>query len=236
MAHIFFVKIRKSIPLLLSAAAFLFAWFVWPHGIVFSVIAAVVVYVASRVIMFPKPGSPTIRRIGPGTSPAALEGTGIDPKELEDALRSGRADCNSLQNLAFRISRAEVRRKVEAIAEVAYRIVDDVKKDPKDLRAARQFFGYYLGACVKVVNSYVDMSVRPIQDEETKAACAKVEAELDTIRAAFEKQFQMLQENNLIDLDVELSVLKKTIAMEGLGSMTSGNTAEREPPQSLGGN
>ena len=230
MAHIFFVKIRKYMPVLIGLAAGAFAWLFWPHGLIATVLFAVVGYVATRVIMFPKPGSPAIRRIGPGTNPAALEGTGIDPKELDEALRNGRADCNSLQNLAFRITRQEVRRKVEAIADVAYRIVEDVKKDPKDLRAARQFFGYYLGACVKVVSSYVELSVRPVQDEETKAACAKVEAELETIRGAFEKQLATLQENNLIDLDVELSVLKNTIRMEGLGG--GGPT---DSPKSLGG-
>ena len=95
-------------------------------------------------------------------------------------------------------------------------------------QAARQFFGYYLGAAVKVVNSYVELTSRPNLDAEAKAACQRVETELDTIQAAFEKQFQMLQENNVIDLDVELSVLKKTIQMEGLGDQTNskGNSAQ----------
>jgi len=230
MAHIFFVKIRKHVPLILGLVIGFLAFWKWPGGLIAGAIFAVVAYVATRVIMFPKPGSPAIRRIGPGTNPAALEGTGVDAKELDDAIRNGKADCNSLQNLAFRITRPEVRRKVEGIADVAYRIVEDVKKDPKDLRAARQFFGYYLGACVKVVSSYVELSVRPVQDDETKAACAKVEAELDTIRQAFEKQLATLQENNLIDLDVELSVLKNTIRMEGLGG--GGPT---ESPKTLGG-
>ena len=94
--------------------------------------------------------------------------------------------------------------------------------------------GSFLGACVKVVSSYVELTVRPIQDEEAKQACAKVEAELDTIRAAFEKQLQMLQENNLIDLDVELSVLKKTIAMEGLGGSSGSVAKAADSTKSLG--
>ena len=214
--------------MIVGAGAGAFAFMVWPHGVIAGIIGALVAYVVTRVVMFPKPGSPAIRRIGPGVSSASLEGTGIAADELEAAIRSGRAASNSLQNLAFKITKTEVRRKVEAIAETAYRIVDDVKNDPKDLRAARQFFGYYLGAAVKVVNSYVELTGRPNLDDEAKAACARVESELGTIQAAFEKQFQMLQENNVIDLDVELSVLKKTIQMEGLGEQpgAKGNSAQ----------
>lgn len=216
MAHIFWVRLRKFVPLLVAAAAFLFAWFVWPHGVIAALLAAGVGYVAARVVMFPKPGSPGIRRIGPGVDPAALEGTGVEASELEAAIKSGRADCNSLQNLAFRIGNPAVRETVQQISELAYQIVEDVKKDPKDLKAARQFFGYYLGAAVKVVASYADLASRQVLDAEAQAACRKVEGELPAIRDAFAKQLQILQENNVIDLDVELSVLKRTIQMEGL--------------------
>jgi len=182
----------------------------------------------ARVILFPRHGSPEIRRIGPGTGSATLIAGGVTGDDLETALRVGRSKLNSLQNLAFRISKPEARKKVDAISDLVARILDDIKQDPKDLSAARQFLDYYLEATVKVVDSYVNLASRINPDPETKAACERVEGELETIRAAFEKQLQILLENDVLDLDVELSVLKRTIQLEGLAPFPGSSSDNKE--------
>jgi 5-bromo-4-chloroindolyl phosphate hydrolysis protein len=210
---------RKLLPFAVAAAAAGVAYLIF-HGIIFPGIALVLGFVVTRVILFPKPGSPTIRRIGPGADSAgsqALAASGVDAQDLERTLREAKSRQQQIQNEAFRILRPEVRKTVDGIADATGRIIDEVRRDPKDLRSAYQFFGYYLDAALKIIKRYGELAALPGPNDEEKAAMARVEGELETIRAAFEKQLSLLRENNMIDLDVELTVLKKTIEMEGLG-------------------
>lgn len=211
-------RIKKFIPFGVGVIVFLFGFLVWPGGFIFPAIGLVLGWVATQVIMFPKPGSPSIRRIGPGTDSAlAIEGSGVNREDLETTLREARNKQNQMQNEAFRITKPEIRQMVDGIASATGRIIDEVKRDPKDLRSAYQFFGYYLDASLKIIKRYVELAATPSPGEDVRAACARVEGELSTIKDAFEKQLVLLRENDMIDLDVELTVLKKTIEMEGLG-------------------
>ena len=208
-------NIKKLIPL--GAGVVLGLIVLAIFGPIQSLIGLILGYVVARVIMFPKPGSPTIRRIGPGTDTALATAAGVDAADLESTLREARQRQMQLANEAFRVTRPEVRQNIDGIASATQRIIDSVKAEPKQLRNAYQFFGYYLEAALKIVKRYADMASRPVQSDEERAAMSSVEAELGTIKAAFEKQLTLLNEANMIDLDVELSVLKKTIEMEGLG-------------------
>ena len=210
-------KYKKFIPLGVGfLAALVLFW--KPGGFIFPAIGLILGYVVTRVIMFPKPGSPSIRRIGPGTDSAlALEGSGVNREDLESTLREAKSKQNQMQNEAFRITKMDIRKTVDGIAEATGKIIDEVRRDPKDLRSAYQFFGYYLDAALKIIKRYVELASTPNPADDVKAACERVEGELGTIRDAFEKQLVLLRENDMIDLDVELTVLKKTIEMEGLG-------------------
>ena len=48
MAHIFFVKIRKHVPLILGLVIGFLAFWKWPGGLIAGAIFAVVAYVATR--------------------------------------------------------------------------------------------------------------------------------------------------------------------------------------------
>lgn len=209
-------RFKKFIPLGIGVAVGLIVFMIF--GPIQSVVGLILGWVVAQVVMFPKPGSPGIRRIGPGTQDAkALAGTGVDAGDLEKALAEAKSRQNQMQNEAFRITKPAVRQTIDGIAGATGRIIDEVRRDPKDLRSAYQFFGYYLEASLKIIKRYGELAVLPNPSDEEKAAISRVEGELETIRLAFEKQLTMLRENDMIDLDVELTVLKKTIEMEGLG-------------------
>jgi 5-bromo-4-chloroindolyl phosphate hydrolysis protein len=212
-------RFKKFVPIGVGLVTALVAYTIF-HGLIFPAIALVLGWVIAQVVVFPKPGSPTLRRIGPGTdsaNQAAISASGVDAQDLENTLREAKSRQNQIQNEAFRILKPAIRKTVDGIADATGRIIDEVRRDPKDLRNAYQFFGYYLDAALKIIKRYGELVALANPNDEEKAAMARVEGELETIRAAFEKQLSMLRENNMIDLDVELTVLKKTIEMEGLG-------------------
>ena len=152
-------------------------------------------------------------------SPRVLEVAipGVSRETIATALREGSEKISELQALSPRISDPPIRTKFDAIVAAARSIVDDLKKNPKDIRAARQFLSYYLDATIRIVTRYAELSEKRLPSTEIQGSLRKAEAMLDMIRAAFEKQHVRLLEDDVMDLDAEMSLLKQTIQMEGLG-------------------
>jgi hypothetical protein len=141
---------------------------------------------------------------------------GIDARSLDERLRVGWDYHRKLADFARRAPNKTVRAKLEGIADVVARILKDLREDPSDLAKAGQFLDYYLVSTVAVVGKYLDLLGRAATSEGI-GALRSTEETLDTIKAAFEKLYQQLLENEVMDLDVELKVLNNTINLEGLG-------------------
>jgi hypothetical protein len=146
-----------------------------------------------------------------------LPGSGVDRQLADEALRDGRGRVEELRRAIARIPDKSVRARAEAIAEVADRILEDIRKDPKDVRPARQFFSYYLDATVRVLGKYVELRSHGESSDAVRSSLRRVEDNLELIRSAFEKQLDRLLEDDVLDLDTEIALLEKTIKMEGLG-------------------
>ena len=195
--------INDALAGLLGAVVFAVFYFVLDLGLLLSALCGVGGLVAGFFLF---PAAKTIDL-----------GSGIKPEELRDALAGGERSLAALRKAAKVIGDRSAATKVAEIAKLVERILDDIRKDPKDLRNARQFLGYYLDATIKIVDRYVEISAQGLSDASVQASLRKVEGMLETIRAAFEKQLARLLSDDVLDLDTELGLLEKTIRMEGLG-------------------
>ena len=189
-----------------GGAVFLVLWMVFGLPVIPSLIAGAAGYGAGLLIF---------RR-----SSRSLEVAipGVSREMISTSLREGGEKISELKSLSPRISSSSIRAKFDAIVGAGEDIVDDLKKNPKDIRAARQFLNYYLDATIKIVTRYADLSEKGLTTSDIQDSLRKVESMLDTIRAAFEKQHARLLEDDVLDLDAEMSLLKQTIQMEGLGA------------------
>ena len=190
---------------IVGGGLFLLLWLALGVPVLLSLVVGVVGYGAGLLIF---------RRSARGVEVAI---PGVSRAMLEEALREGADKLAELKSLSGRIPDRPVREKFDAIVTAAGSIIDDLRKNPKDIRAARQFLSYYLDATVKIVSRYTELAAKKLDSADIQGSLRKVESMLDTIRGAFEKQHARLLENDVLDLDSELALLKQTISMEGLG-------------------
>jgi 5-bromo-4-chloroindolyl phosphate hydrolysis protein len=148
--------------------------------------------------------------------PHRIEMHGVTQSDLEEALALGTAKVEELKEATAQIRSKEVRSKAEDVADLAHRIIEDVEKDPRDLKRARQFLNYYMDTTIKIVRRYVSLSEQGVRSAEIRASMRKVEEVLDTLKSAFARQLAILFEDDVMDLDAELEVLERTIKLEGL--------------------
>lgn len=150
-------------------------------------------------------------------SEVELVGTnGVSDVYLQETLLEGRAMLASFKSLCDKLPEGLSRKRALAIADLTQKILEDVKKDPKDAKIARKFLNYYLDTASKILSYYLDISVHKHASAEIKSVLAKTEATLEILEKAFANQLGRLLEDNVLDLDTELTVLQKTMQMEGL--------------------
>lgn len=142
---------------------------------------------------------------------------GISREEFDEALTTGSRKLVQLRKATAKVADSTVRGKAHSVCDAAARILSEIRQDPADLRKARNFLDYYMDATINVVERYVSLSGRGVRTPEMTAALQRAEESLETIRSAYDKQLAQMLENDVMDLDVELRVLERTIEMEGLG-------------------
>ncbi len=142
--------------------------------------------------------------------------SGIDGDAVQRILSEATVKVDGIAALTSRIPKAEVKSKIEKLVVVARGILDDIRKDPKDARRARQFLNYYLDAVTRILTHYTELTERGIGSTDAKAALVKVESLLISLENAFEMQRASLAADDVLDLDAEISVLEKTLDMEGM--------------------
>jgi hypothetical protein len=154
-----------------------------------------------------------------------VELPGVTAEMRAAALREGRAKLAELSE-AIRGIYGPARSRFDAVREAAARIVEDLERNPRDVRAARQFLGYYLDATIRVCSSYAELASTGLHGEGIAASLARTESLLDTIRRAFEQQHAKLLAGEVLDLDTEIALLERT--MRGEGIETPPREASRE--------
>ena len=113
------------------------------------------------------------------------------------------------------IKKNDVAEKVQEICRVGLEIFDNLAKHPEDIKKAKQFINYYLDTTEKIVSQYVELSSVKKMTPEIEESLKNVEEILDSVKDTFEKQLASLLDDDLLNLDTEIKVLKRTMELEG---------------------
>jgi 5-bromo-4-chloroindolyl phosphate hydrolysis protein len=140
----------------------------------------------------------------------------ITPELLESTLQEGKEKTRLLQGYAKNINDPDVLRNVEHLTDVINKIYENFKKDPKDIKVARQFLSYYFDSTLKIVKMYSELSSQKIRTPEITEMLLKAERMLNSIGTAYEKLLARLLADDIMDLDVEIETLEKTFKAENL--------------------
>lgn len=197
--------LRWIISAAISSGVFSLLFLVVDAGTLISVILGGTAFAGGALLFSPE-------KIDPMFEELARE-HGITPGQLKKILKNGKTKIQILRDSAGNIKESAIKSEIIKIAGTAEKIFQDFSRDPKDIKAARQFITYYLDAAINVIKQYSDLSDNA---PDKKAFQAKVTELLKTINTSFETQLKKLYEDDFLNLAVEMKVLEKTIKSEGL--------------------
>ena len=98
---------------------------------------------------------------------------------------------------------------------VAENILKYLTDNPEKIPSARRYIDYYQETAASVLENYVELQdARLLTDESEKIFQNTAEAVV-TLKDAFQMQFQKLMQNELMDMEADLNLLKQTLRSEG---------------------
>ena len=140
-----------------------------------------------------------------------------EEKPAEDSgnamLSKGRAKLMDIRRTGMRVNAAEIRKLNDETCATADKILQTLKSQPDDLPRMRQLFSYYLPTWASILQKYVRLEESGVMDPrmtESMLLCMK------DIKAAMEKMYRNLFEDDILDLTVEMEVLNMVGKRDGL--------------------
>lgn len=137
-------------------------------------------------------------------------------KQVKIATEEGKEYIRRIREVNDDIPGEDISQKLYRLEKVCTRIFEHIEKKPEKLPDIRKFMNYYLPTTLKLVETYHEFSIQPVQGENIKTARAEIEDTLDDINMAFEKMFDKMFEDDALDISTDISVLSAMLAQEGL--------------------
>jgi len=193
-----FISLTISILLFIALlVGFSLTWYV-------SILIGVIVYLLSE----------TVQRTG-----LIMKKRKVDipvSAHIDTLFMTGMKRIRQMEHYASGIEKVEVKERVRTICQLGEQIFTEVEDKPETISLLRRFLNYYLESAEKVTMLYEKLSKSAYQSEETMETLDKVEDTLLLIQKQFEKQIMKIQQDDVMNLDVEVKVLERTLLSEGL--------------------
>ena len=121
-----------------------------------------------------------------------------------------------IRELNDRIDDRGVSGKIDRIEALTADIFQLISENPDRADEIRRFVNYYLPTTFKLLESYSLMEKQRYQGENIRSSRAQIEAVLDQIIKAIERQQDKLFQSDALDVETDITVLKTMMSADGL--------------------
>lgn len=198
--------LRWIISVLISSGVYSVLFFVVDAGVLISLLLGGTAFAGGALLFSPE-------KIDPLFEELAKE-HGLTPAQLKKILKNGKEKIRILRQYAENINEPSIKTEINKTAGTAEKIFQNFSRDPKDIKAARQFITYYLDAAINVIKQYCELSDNAPDKKDLQVRVTEL---LKTISKSFDQQLKKLYEDDFLNLSVEMKVLEKTLKSEGFG-------------------
>lgn len=133
-------------------------------------------------------------------------------RKVAAALAEAERKLLELERATASLGNPELKRRLGRIGAQGRRILDRIAERPTDLFRARKFLSVYLDGVQQVADGYA-RTHRLADSSELEQNFRNV---LVTVEQVFDEQHQRLLTSDVMDLDIQIEVLKKQLEREGI--------------------
>lgn len=106
--------------------------------------------------------------------------------------------------------------KLYRLENVVSGIFREVEHNPKQARRTRKLTDYYLPTIMKLLSDYMEIQNKPYRSPEDIKTQGEIESAVDQTSDAFEKLYSKMTQINTMDIESDISVMKRMMEQDGL--------------------
>ena len=148
---------------------------------------------------------------------------GVTAGDVDEYILKSGSRLQSIRRNYYKLKDDGMRRELDLITDRFKKISKIIKDDPTDFKAARRYLNAMLSSLETIISQSVRLFESPGLSTDGADSIEKAKEGLSLIRESADKQINKFYENNILELDVEIEVVKKSLAARGLTEGTSGN-------------
>lgn len=144
------------------------------------------------------------------------ENESAEEKGVREALATGERFIARIRAANDFLVEKEISDKLDNTEMIVTKIFERIGENPEQLPQARKFIQYYLPLTEKLVEAYKNFDEQGLEAESIKKSKQEIKNTLDTINKAFFRLYESLFEDDVIDVNSDISLLRTMLAQEGL--------------------
>lgn len=142
--------------------------------------------------------------------------SGENAELVEECYNKAVTDYNYLNDAMDHLQDVELKEQLAKIQDIAYRMLQYLKKNPEKILLARRYVDYYQDRAVVMVNQYIEMEKLKLESDEVVSMKHRIKDMLDSFDEAYEEQFSKLLNDQLLNMDAELKVMQQNLDADGI--------------------
>lgn len=138
-----------------------------------------------------------------------------DGDELKRLLLDAKGDMDAIQSASKQISNVNIQQESQKLHSTGMRILQYLEKHPDRIPTARKFLNYYLDTARDILEKFLPFQASGLRTDDVKRVYESTERALPILNEAFERQFNNLMQNDILDIESDIHVLEMNLKMEG---------------------
>ena len=130
--------------------------------------------------------------------------------EIERVIKDAFDKVYSIRKELFKISKVEVKQKLEGLCNMAEKIIGEVRANPECMNSVRKFFYYYLDTFSEVFEKYVKLSSFSASSTEVEKLLIETEKSFDDMEEIFKDMCENMLEKDMLNLKATINVIKNS--------------------------
>ena len=139
-------------------------------------------------------------------------------------------DYNRVEIARAKIRDSRLSQQLGLMQQEAARLLNYVEKHPERITAAGRFIHYYQDRAASLCEQYRELEETRLETNQVQQVKARLKETLLSFDEAYNAEFTKIINNQLLDMDAELTVMQQSLEAEGINntSRTAGNVSDAE--------
>lgn len=197
------MKIQDILATVGAGIFFIVLFFLFHWNPIVAAVLAVGIYFALGFLLRPR------KKIGNVDLDSIAGG-----EQIGAALENARSDLKEIQRAGIHSSSATIREGSSELVRTGTNIIRYLEANVDRIPSAQHFLNYYLDTAVEILKKYTELEGSGAPGKEMAELTGQTEQAIGALNTAFENQYSRLLQGEIMDIEGDIDLLKKTVEME----------------------